>query len=437
MSTPTLARGSARRVRPLGLWPARFAATALLSLVAARFMAAQSATPFPAVEATAGGWRWMFEGSVYAEYDRQRGDRGGSQVGSINWGMLMGTHGIGAGQLQLRTMLSLDVLGVGASGYPLLLQSGESYAGRPIHDRQHPHDAIMELGAVYRRPLTRGVDVSVYAAPVGEPALGPVAFMMRPSALDIPVAPIGHHWQDATHVSFGVISAALLIHEWKLEGSWFNGREPDDNRWNIDPIRLDSWSGRLSFSPGPAWSVSASYGYLNSPAATAPSVSEHRGTLSVAHGIRFGTDGQWSTALIWGENAPDGAPMSGSVLAETELSPDALNSFVARAEYVQKSADDLVLDVAPFNLAPDRLFGVSEFSAGYVREVASWGHATLGLGVLGTLNTVPSALRAAYGSTTPVGAMVFLRLRPRRLSAGAMAGMTMDGEAAAPQSQRP
>jgi hypothetical protein len=437
MSTPTLARESARRVRPLGLWHARFVTTAFVTLFAARFLAAQSATPLPAVEATAGAWRWMFEGSAYAQYDRQGGDRGDSQAGSINWAMLMGTHRVGAGQVQLRTMLSLDVLGVGATGYPLLLQSGESYAGRPVHDRQHPHDAIMELGAMYRRPLMRGVDVSVYAAPVGEPALGPVAFMMRPSALDIPVAPIGHHWQDATHVSFGVISAGLLTDQWKLEASWFNGREPDDNRWNIDPIRLDSWSGRLTFAPGPAWSISASYGYLNSPAASAPSMSEHRATLSVAHGTRFGADGQWSTALIWGENGPDAAPMSGSVLVETEFSPDARNSIVARAEYVQKSADDLVLDVAPFNLAPERLFGVSEFSVGYVRELASWGHGTLGLGVLGTLNTVPSALRPAYGSTTPVGAMVFLRLRPRRLSAGAMAGMTMDAGAGEPQSQRP
>ncbi len=153
-------------------------------------------------------------------------------------------------------MLSLDALGVGGSGYPLLLQSGETYNSQPIHDRQHPHDAFMEVGAKYSHKLTNGAGVSLYAAPVGEPALGPVAFMMRPSAMDNPIAPIGHHWQDATHVSFGVLSVGLFTGRWNLEGTWFNGREPDDQRWNFDPIKLDSWSGRLSFSPDAHWSLS-------------------------------------------------------------------------------------------------------------------------------------------------------------------------------------
>jgi hypothetical protein len=351
--------------------------------------------------------------------------------------MLMVTHAVAGGQLQLRTMLSLDAITVGGSGYPELLQSGETYNGMPLHDRQHPHDAFMELGAKYSYEFSHGTGVSFYAAPVGEPALGPVAFMMRPSAIDIPSAPIGHHWQDATHVSFGVLSAGLFTKRWKLEGSWFNGREPDANRWDFDPIRLDSWSARLTFDASSHWSLAASYGYLNSPMAFAPTVSERRATLSLSHGVQYGPEGQWSSALIWGGNNPGGASMSSSVLAESELSLDDRNSFVARAEYVQKSADDLVLDVAPFTFAPEREFGVCAVSLGYVRELALWNHGTLGVGVLGTLNAVPSVLRDAYGSTTPVGAMIFVRVRPRRARGGGMAGMVMDSGVAPSEVRRP
>ena len=415
--------------RPPGLFRLfRFAATAAaLALALPRGARSQvpAAVPLPAVDFASGAWKLMVQGAAFAQFDGQGGPRGGEQLGSTNWGMLMASHALAGGELQLRTMLSLDALGVTGFGYPLLLQSGEEYHGAPLHDRQHPHDAFMELGALYQRHVSNAVGVSFYAAPAGEPALGPTAFMMRPSAMDNPVAPIGHHWQDVTHVSFGVLTAGLFTKRWKLEGSWFNGRESDDQRWNFDPIRLDSWSGRLSFAPGAHWSMSASYGYLNSPEQLEPAVSEHRATLSVAHGMLVGDAGEWSSSLIWGGNTRDGESLSNSLLAESEFSPDGRNSFIARAEYVQKSASELVVDIAPFNFASERRFDVSEISLGYVRELTTWRSGTLGVGVLGTLNFVPSTLRAAYGSSTPAGAVLFVRVRLRRT---AMPGMDhMDG----------
>lgn len=374
---------------------------------------AQSAAPLPAIERTSGPWALMFQGVAYGQYDAQGGPRGADQTGSINWAMLMATRPAGSGELQLRGMVSLDAIGVGGSGYPLLLQSGEEYRGQPIHDRQHPHDALMELGVRYEWPIAHAVRVALYAAPVGEPALGPMAFMMRPSAMDDPVAPIGHHWQDATHVSFGVLTTGVSAGKWKLEGSWFNGREPDDDRWNFDPIRLDSWAGRLSYAPSAHWTLAGSFGYLRSPDQTAPALSEHRATFSIAHGAAVGADGQWSSSLIWGGNLADGETLSNSALIESELSPDGRNSIVARAEYVQKSASELVLDAVPYGFAPDTRFGVSELSLGYVREVARSASGTLGIGMLGTVNLVPSALGAVYGSTTPLGAVLFVRIRPR------------------------
>lgn len=373
---------------------------------------------------SAGQWQLMFQGVAYAQYDHQSGPRGASQAGSLNWGMFMASHEVAGGQLELRTMLSLDALGVGASGYPLLLQSGEEYRGQPLHDRQHPHDAFMEVGAKYQHEIARGIGISLYAAPVGEPALGPAAFIMRPSALDNPVAPIGHHWQDATHVSFGVLSAAFVTQRWRLEGSWFNGREPDDQRWNFDPIKLDSWSGRLTFAPNSEWALSASYGYLNSPEQLQPTVAEHRATISVGRGVMIGDAGAWNTSLIWGANGRAGESMSNSLLAETELSRDGRNSFIARAEYVQKSASELVADIPPYNFAADREFDVSELSLGYVRELAMWRTGTFGAGVLGTLNFVPAALQSVYGSSTPVGVVLFVRIRPRRTGMGSMDHMS-------------
>jgi hypothetical protein len=371
-------------------------------------------TPLPARHVMAGTWDLMLQGIAFAQFDRQGGPRGGEQFGSLNWGMFMATHDLGGGQLQLRTMLSLDALGVTGLGYPLLLQSGEEYEGQLLHDRQHPHDAFMEVSALYQRSISGDVAFSLYAAPSGEPALGPVAYVMRPSAEDNPEAPIGHHWQDATHVSFGVLTAGLFTRQWKLEGSWFNGREPDDQRWNFDPIRMDSWSGRLTFAANTHWTASASYGFLASPDAAAPSVSEHRATFSLMHSRRIGRDGQWSTTLTWGGNLLAGqSSYSNSALLESEAVLDDRNSVFGRMEYVQKSADELVLTAAPFDFAPTQRFGVSEFSLGYVRELSHWGSATLGLGALATVNVVPAALRDAYGSTTPVGAMLFLRVRPR------------------------
>lgn len=408
----------------------RFVPALAFAVLLARPLAAQSAAPVPAIEGTSGDWKLMFQGIAFAQYDNQGGPRGAAQVGSVNWGMLMAAHALAGGQIQLRAMLSLDALGVGGAGYPLLLQSGESYNGQPLHDRQHPHDAFMEIGAKYQRALSNRLGFTLYAAPVGEPALGPVAFMMRPSAMDNPIAPIGHHWQDATHVSFGVLSAGLFTKRWTLEGSWFNGREPDDQRWNFDPIKLDSYSARLGFSPDAHWSLNASYGYLNSPEQSAPTVSEHRVTGSVAYGAAVGVGGQWASTLIWGGNGRDGQAVSSSVLAESEISLDARNSFILRAEYVAKSATELVLDTPPAGFAPRQLFDIGEFSIGYVREITSWARGTLGIGALGTVNFIPAALRAAYGSTTPLGAVVFMRVRPRASGMRAMDMQHMNGSAA-------
>jgi len=368
-----------------------------------------------------GDWMLMAHGFVFAQYDKQSGERGDDQFGSLNWGMLMATHDFAGGRFQARTMLSLDPLTVTERGYPLLLQTGETYKGEPLHDRQHPHDFWMELGALYQREINKRLAWSIYAAPSGEPALGPVAFMHRPSAMDNPAAPLTHHWQDATHVSFGVVTGGIYSRKWQLEGSSFNGREPDENRWNFDPIKLDSYSGRLTVNPTLHWSLAVGYGYLKSPESLNPSESMHRITASALHGTRLGVDGQWASAFIWGTNKHSGqSDWSSGFLAESEAILDKHNTFFGRTELVRKSAEDLVVDnpvvtrsgvVLPGFPASQR-FSVGAVQLGYVREVARTHWATIGVGTAGTLNFIPAALEPYYGSRNPKGAFVFVRLRP-------------------------
>jgi hypothetical protein len=368
-------------------------------------------------------WDVTAHGFGFLQYDKQGGPRGGSQFGSLNWMMVMASHALVGGRFQARTMLSLDAVGVTSKGYPLLLQTGEAYNGAPLHDRQHPHDLFMELSALYERPVSRTVGIMLYAAPSGEPALGPVAFMHRPSAMDNPTAPIGHHWQDATHISFGVLSAGVFSHDFKLEGSVFNSREPDQYRFNFDPIRLDSYSGRATFQPSDTWNFTAGYGYLARPEALTPTESMHRVTLSALHGARLASAGQWAASAIYGANLHSSRPgWSHSALLEGEAVLDARNSAFGRAEYVQKSAEDLVVDGPGFGFAPERVFDVGAVSLGYIRELLRMKQGTLGLGAMATGNMVPSALADAYGSRTPVGMMVFLRVRPTQ-SAHPMEGM--------------
>jgi hypothetical protein len=372
------------------------------------------AVSLPSRSRMLGQWELMAHGFVFAQYDKQNGPRGSDQIGSLNWGMLMASHELAGGHFQARTMLSLDPATVTSKGYPLLLQTGEAYHGQPLHDRQHPHDFFMELGVLYEREFNNTLGWSIYAAPSGEPALAPVAFMHRPSAMDNPSAPLGHHWQDATHVSFGVMTGGIFNRRWQVEASAFNGREPDENRWNFDPIRIDSYSGRITVNPSANWSFTAGMGYLESPEALHPDKSMHRFTASILHGRKFDT-GQTASAAIWGANRHSSSETTHSVLVENETIFDTRNTFFGRAEFVQKSREDLALT----GISATR-FNVGALQLGYIREIARGEWATLGLGGSATLNVVPQSLEAAYGSRTPIGTLLFLRVRPFHMTARSM-----------------
>jgi len=371
------------------------------------------ASPMRAYHFMPDGWTLMVHGDADLYFDHQGTGRGDDQVGSTNWAMLMAMHPLGRGTLHLHGMLSAEPFTVGARGYPLLLQTGESYRGVPLRDRQHPHDLFMELSARYEVPVTDSLGVSIYAAPVGEPGIGPVAYMHRPSAQSDPFAPLGHHWQDATHITYGVLTAGVFTRTVQLEATLFQGREPDDDRYDFDFGALDSYGGRLTVNPTPQWSLAASYGYLESPEELHPDENQHRLGASILYTTPVGRQGDWASALVYGANkhtAPDG-PSKGfdhSLLLETNVQLDDRNSFFGRAEWVEKSAEELVIPGA----ADEERFDVAGLVLGYIREVVQYGGGSLGLGVRGSLDFVPEGLEAAYGTRTPAGIALYARVRP-------------------------
>ena len=381
------------------------------------------ASPMHAAHVVLGDWTLMLHGVGFLQYDRQGGSRGSNQIGLVNWEMAAATRPLSGGQLQLRGMLSAEPWTIGSRGYPLLVQSGESYQGAPLHDRQHPHDLFMELAALYERPVAQNLGLSLYLAPVGEPAVGPVAFPHRPSAADDPLAPISHHWQDGTHITFGVVTAGVFTRSVKLEASWFNGREPDENRTNFDYAgrRLDSYSARLIVNPGRRWSLSAWYAYLQSPEGLRPDESLHRVGAAALTTQPWSTGGTWSSALIYGANDQIGTGrLASSVVVESTLDLDGTNSLFGRAEYVRKTAEELVIPSVPAMTEYD----VGALALGYLRTVGTaWGLGA-GVGVRGSLNVVPSSLEAVYGSRTPAGLAIYVRLRPAGPREG---GMMMPG----------
>jgi hypothetical protein len=369
-------------------------------------------TPTRAYHFMEDDWMLMLHGNAHIGYDFQSTRRGGDQWLSSNWVMFMASHPLAGGDVSFRTMLSLEPATVGRDGYPLLLQTGESVGGQPLHDVQHPHDLFMELAAVYDRPLTEDLGFQVYAAPAGEPALGPPGFPHRLSAMLDPMAPLGHHWQDSTHISFGVLTAGLYNRYAKLEGSWFNGREPDENRWDFDLRTPDSWSTRLSVNPAANLSAQVSYGELRSPEQLRPDSSLSRLTASATANLPFGESGNWATTFAYGRNREQGEHASPSLLLESTLELDTHHAPFGRVEWLRKSGHDLVL--AP-PLEEER-FGITSFVLGYAYHFDPIAGIQPGVGFRFSVDVIDPDLEPVYGHRTVYGFMVFFHLWPERMS---------------------
>jgi len=368
------------------------------------------ASPMHALHRQAGSWELMLHGSLFVHYLDDGGDRGREQFGASNWIMGMARRRAGGGDLTLRAMLSADPLTVGECGYPDLLATGEFCGGEPLHDRQHPHDLFMELAGVYERVMGDDLALQLYGGPVGEPALGPVAFPHRISSFPNPVAPVGHHWLDSTHIAFGVATAGVYGRRWKAEGSLFNGREPDAERYDFDLDALDSYAGRLWFLPNERWALQVSAGRLNEAEVHevgGPRIDVTRMTASANHHRALGEEGVWASTLAWGRNR-EGGEATQVFLAETNLNLAERDIIYGRVEVAEKTGGDLALPEE----FEERLFTAGKLGLGYVRQLDPVGGLVPGLGVGVTVSRVPDDLELFYGSTTLTGLQLFFRLRP-------------------------
>jgi hypothetical protein len=365
-------------------------------------------SPMYGIQRNAGSWSLMFHGNAFAQLLHESSDRGETQAGSINWFMAMARRRAGSGTIGLRGMLSLEPITIGGCGYPDLLATGETCESEAIHDRQHQHDLFMEVAAEYDRPLAGGVRLQIYGGLAGEPALGPVAYPHRLSAMPNPLAPIGHHWLDATHITFGVVTGAVYGARWKAETSIFNGREPDEGRKDFDFAALDSIAGRVWFSPTPRVTVQLSAGRLNEAEpghGDEPRRDVTRVSASATYHRALRADSTWATTVAWGQNAEEGE-RTHSLLAETNLTLDERDSWFGRIEVGGKPAHDL--DVH----GTDEIFTVAKLQAGYTRYLRARRQLKPGIGGSLALGLVGSGLKATYGGRVNPGFAVFVTIRP-------------------------
>ena len=362
-----------------------------------------AATPSHQWMKRAAGWDLMAHGVVFFDYTQAGGPRGAGKADSVNWLMLMEQHPLGRGSLLFRQMFSAESLTAPHPGFPQLFQTGETYHGEPLVDHQHPHNVFAELSLTYSRPLTDRVSWLIYGGPAAEPALGPVAYMHRASGAELPMAPLSHHLQDSTHTAFGVVTTGLIVDRVKIEGSVFNGREPNEQRYGIQLAALDSWAGRLSLAPSRNWTAQYSYGRLEHPEALEPG-SERRQTASI-HYIRPLSQGSWATSLIWGRKHKELENRTlNSYLLESTVNFHARNYVFSRLELVDK--DELFPD------NPEHpSYRIGAYTFGGARDVvrARLWHVAFGADV--TFYSKPEALNATYGNN-PVSFQIFLRLRP-------------------------
>jgi hypothetical protein len=366
-------------------------------------------SPMWAIMGKRGDWSTMVHGYATLVYDNQGGPRGDEKTFVASMFMGMGQRQLGGGTLTLKAMGSLDPL-MGKSGYPLLLATGETADGRTeLVDRQHPHDAFMELSATYSHSLGRDLSGFVYLGLPGEPALGPATYMHRFSGIANPEAPISHHWLDSTHVTFGVATAGLVYEDLKLEGSIFTGREPDENRWDIERPRMDSWSVRGSVNPTANLSAQVSHGFIRSPEALHPEEDVRRTSASVTWNLPLGKDRNWQSTLAWGRNDPSGGDhghTTDAFLFDSAIQLDRWTIF-GRAENVDK--DELFGDEHDGDPLAGRVFNVSKLSLGGYYSIPI-GRVALDLGGLVSKYDLPPDIQPRYGSD-PTSFMLFTRLR--------------------------
>ena len=358
-------------------------------------------------------WMSMVHGNLFARYTNQdifkSGSRGGHEFDAPNWLMGMTQRKVGRnGLFSANAMISLDPFLVGLGGYPLLYQTGESYKGQKLVDRQHPHDLFSELNIAYSQRIAPQTDVYASIGYPGEPALGPPVFMHRLSGMNNPDAPLQHHYADATHITFGVATLGFRYKNVKLEGSTFKGREPDEERYGFDAPKFDSYAMRLSYNPTKNWALQVSQGWIKSPEASDSDHDVKLFTASAMYARRLSEDRHFTASLVYGQNhySHEGTTLPSAMLeSNLQLHKTALyGNYI----FVRKNAEEFDLQSRfPNNPA----FDINALTVGANQILTQIKNTDLRLGAQASLNFSPSALQPLYGKT-PFGFEVYIRINP-------------------------
>jgi len=389
-----------------------------------------ASTPMQMLMHSAGGWTLMLHGTAFAADTQQQAanDRGADKLFSTNWIMPMVQHRFGArGQLTLRAILSLEPATITGRYYPELFQQGETAYGKPIIDGQHPHDFVMELAALYDLRTSAHTLLSLYAAPVGDPAIGPTAYPHRQSASEDPIAALGHHQEDSTHIAFNVLTAGFTWKALRLEASGFHGAEPTEQRWHLQPspngLAIDSASTRLTWSPTANLSAQYSIAQITSPEALSLGQNQRRQTASLMYNRNFGAHqkmagmpmpgdspatGNWATTMLWGQTRNETTGnLENSYLLESLLQFHARNYLWTRIESAARTNELLNLPIS----SPETTLGhVQAYTLGYDRDYRIFPHLLAAPGAQFTAYRAPDSLVPTYGRD-PYAAVAFVRFR--------------------------
>ena len=379
-----------------------------------------ASTPVPMLMSSHSGWMLMLHGTAFITDIQQSGPRGADKLFSTNWLMPMAQRNLGPGQLTLRAMFSIEPATITDRQYPELFQQGETAFGNPIIDGQHPHNFFMELAALYDIHLGERTLLSLYAAPIGDPAIGPTAYPHRLSASEDPIAPLGHHQEDSTHIAYNVLTTGLTFDFIRIEASGFHGGEPSERRWGFQPSpnghAVDSYSTRITFSPRPNWTAQYSIAHITSPEALYPNEDQQRQTASVMYNRPL-HNGNWSNILVWGRtkslpNQSVNQSKENSYLLESLIKFRTRNYAWTRIENAGRSNELLLTPGTPLppNFTESPIGHVAAYSFGYDRDFRVASHLLAAPGAQFTTYTTPSALISTYGPH-PFGAALFVRFR--------------------------
>jgi hypothetical protein len=429
-----------------------------------------ASTPVPMLSTLRGQWRLMLHANAFAANTQQQAasqrgvpERNRDAFFSTNWIMPMAQRELGRGQLTVRTMLSFEPATIGRKNYPELFQQGETANGNPIVDGQHPHDFFMEVAALYDLPLSRNTLLSFYAAPVGDPAIGPTAYPHRQSASEDPIAALGHHQEDSTHIAFNVLTGGFTYRWARVELSGFHGAEPTEARWHFEPSpnghAIDSVATRLTVSPTADWTGQYSIAHIRAPEALYPSEDQQRQTASVMYhhtfhpkplpaakpmqmpGMNMDMAGMdmnppaptptthrlppmpmvpnpatdFSTTFLWGRTKSlTGNGKENSYLAEALLRFAHTNYAWTRLENAGRSNELLLSPGSPLppNFVESPLGHVAGYTFGYNHDIHLGAYVIAAPGAQFTVYRTPQPLRSIYGDT-PTGEVMFVRFRFR------------------------